>query len=242
MGKSAYRMGQGLWVKDYGSRIKCGKKIIFLGKKDDYFTQEAMNYCKMHFSNVHFFLSAWGDPFPQELYCNSCDYIINFLSRWIIPQNVLELAKKAAINFHPASPDYPGIGCNNFALYNNATSYGVTCHYMLASVDAGQIIATKSFPLYPTDNVESLLQRTYDALLFLFYEIIDFIIQDRPLPVSQEKWRRKPFTRKDFNTLTTISPDISPEELELKIRATSYKNWGPVLKLHNYTFRLINNE
>lgn len=201
-----------------------------------------MKYCQMHFNNIYFSLSAWVDPFPQELYRTSCDYIVNFLSRWIIPQEVLNLAKKAAINFHPASPEYPGIGCNNFALYECTPSYGVTCHHTLASVDAGQIIATKKFPLYPTDNVESLLQRTYNALLFLFYEIIDLIIQDKPLPVSSEKWRKKPFSRKDFNKLTTIPHDISQEELERRIRATVYKNWGPFFKLHNRTFKLMNDE
>ena len=78
-----------------------------------------------------------------------------------------------------------------------------------------------------------------NALLFLFYEIIDFIIQNKPLPVKTEKWGRKPFSRKDFNELTTIPANISPEELEQRIRATVYKNWGPSLKLHNHTFKLI---
>lgn len=196
----------------------------------------------MHFSNTYIFSKRLGGFFPTRINRTSCDYIVNFLSRWIIPQKVLNLAKKAAINFHPASPEYPGIGCNNFALYECAPSYGVTCHHMLASVDTGQIIATKKFPLYPTDNVESLLQRTYNALLFLFYEIIDLIIQDKPLPVSSEKWRRKPFSRKDFNKLTTIPHDVSQEELERRVWATVYKSWGPSLRLHNRTFKLTNNE
>ena len=40
-----------------------------------------------------------------------------------LSQNLLKKAKKSAVNFHPASPDYPGIGCNNFALYDNAYLY-----------------------------------------------------------------------------------------------------------------------
>ncbi len=201
-----------------------------------------MNYCKMHFANIEFFLSAWGDPFPEDLNTKSCDYLINFLSRWIFPEKVLKLANKAAINFHPASPDYPGIGCNNFALYENATSYGATCHHMLASVDAGQIIATKKFPLYPTDNVESLLQRTYNALLFLFYEIMDFILLGKELPISNEKWSRKAFTRKDFDKLMTIDANSSQEDLEQKIRATIYKNYGPQIILHGHKFKFLANE
>ena len=38
---------------------------------------------------------------------------------------------------------------------------------------------------------------------------------------------------------STISANISQEELEQRIRATVYKNWGPSLKLHNHTFKLV---
>ena len=88
MGKSARRMDQELWIKSYGSRTKCIEKIIFCGKKDDYFTQGAMNYCKMHFANIEFFLSVWGGLFPEDFNTKSYDYLINFLSRWIFSENV----------------------------------------------------------------------------------------------------------------------------------------------------------
>ncbi len=75
------------------------------------------------------------------------DYIISYLSRWVVPAELLERARRAAVNFHPASPDYPGIGCNNFALYENAAEYGVTCHHMAPRVDSGEIIAVRRFPV-----------------------------------------------------------------------------------------------
>lgn len=216
---------------------KSNKKIIFCGKKDDVFSEQAIHFCKMNFYDVKVFVSAWKDPFPEKIYEDSCDYLINFLSRWIIPEAVLKKVKIAAINFHPGSPNYPGIGCNNFALYENASSYGVTCHHMLPAVDTGGIIATKTFPVYPTDNVDSLLERTYPALLMLFYEIMDGIRNEKPLPVSEEKWMRKAFTRKEFNELMTIREGISEDELKRKIRATSYKQWNPSIDLHGYKFQ-----
>ena len=62
-------------------------------------------------------------------------------------------SKTAAINFHPASPEYPGTGCNNFALYENAGEYGVTCHYMAPKADTGKIIKVKRFPVFANDDV-----------------------------------------------------------------------------------------
>lgn len=219
------------------SQPKNTKKIIFCGKKNDAFSMQAMRFCTMHFQDVKVFVSEWKDPFPQEMYEDSCDYLINFLSRWIIPEAVLKKVKIAAINFHPGSPNYPGIGCNNFALYENASSYGVTCHHMLPIVDTGGIIATKTFPVYQNDDVASLLERTYPALLALFYEIMDGILQGKPLPVSEEKWTRKPFTRKQFNELMTIREGITSEELKRRIRATSYKQWNPSIDLYGYQFQ-----
>ena len=51
------------------------------------------------------------------------------------------------INFHPGSPEYPGTGCTNFAIYNKEKEYGVTCHYMKTSVDSEILSQVKRFPI-----------------------------------------------------------------------------------------------
>ncbi len=61
----------------------------------------------------------------DELYWCQPEYIISFLSTWIIHQSILNCAQKVAKNFHLGSPDYPGIGCYNFALYEICMRYGV---------------------------------------------------------------------------------------------------------------------
>ena len=45
------------------------------------------------------------------------DYILSYRSLFILPKELIENAKYAAINFHPAPPEYTGSGCINFALY-----------------------------------------------------------------------------------------------------------------------------
>ena len=210
--------------------------ILFLGKEGDPNCLAALKFCQQNASQVTYSLGKWGDPLPDEAKSWEGDYVISYLSRWVVPAYLLERAKKAAINFHPASPDYPGIGCNNFALYENSPDYGVTCHHMAAKVDTGGIIKVLRFPVFPTDTVESLLERTYAYQLTLFYEILGIIFEGKPLPVSDETWSRPPFTRKEFNALMTITPDMDEEEIARRVRATSYGIYQPHVTLGSYTF------
>src|SRR5512141_50074 len=145
--------------------------LLLLGKADDPDCIRALEYCQQAFAPVTHCLGRWGDPLPPAVQAWEGDYIISYLSRWVVPEALLQRAHKAAINFHPASPEYPGIGCNNFALYEGAAQYGVTCHHMAAKVDTGSIIAVKRFPVLPEDDVESLLKRTYEHQIVLFFEI-----------------------------------------------------------------------
>jgi methionyl-tRNA formyltransferase len=155
-----------------------------------------------------------------------------------VPETVLAAAAKAAINFHPASPDYPGIGCNNFALYENAAEYGVTCHHMATKVDVGKIIRVLRFPVFAADDVASLIARTYDYQLVLFYEIAALMIQDKGLPTSEERWTRKPFTRKEFDALGKLSADMSAEEIARRVRAIRFGSWRPTIELQGFVFQL----
>ena len=138
---------------------KSTSSVLFLGKKNDKYCDRAFQFVAANFENVTSYFSAWGEPMPEQIRDWSGDYIFSYLCRWVVPLAVIQSAT-TAINFHPASPDYPGIGCNNYALYENASEYGATCHYMLSRVDTGKIIAVKRFPVFPTDDVDSLLTRT----------------------------------------------------------------------------------
>jgi methionyl-tRNA formyltransferase len=211
--------------------------ILFLGKYDDEYGTAALEFCRRNFNEVTAKIGRWGDPIPEELKSWDGDYIISYLSRWVVPEWLLKKARIAAFNFHPASPEYPGIGCNNFALYENAKEYGATCHHMLARVDTGPIIAVKRFPLYPADDVASVLSRTYAFQLVLFYEVMGFILAGKDLPASEERWTRRPFTRKEFEELRRITPDMSKEEIARRVRATAYGIWNPVVELEGFVFQ-----
>jgi len=214
------------------------KSVLFVGKEKDEHCKKALEFIQRNFCDVIYYLGKWGDPLPEDIGWWDGDYIISYLSRWIIPESLIKRAKIAAINFHPASPSYPGIGCNNFALYENASEYGVTCHYMATKVDTGEIIAVKLFPIFDTDNVSTLLIRTYDYQLTLFYEIIEKIIRGEGFPISNIKWKRKPYTRQEFNALCKITPEMDSNEINKRIRATDFLNFRPIVTIGGHIFEL----
>jgi len=213
-------------------------KILFLGKKDDNHTLRALEFLRLYFLDVTSCLGRWGNPLPDEAKDWKGDIIISYLSRWVVPEFVIANAGIAAINFHPGPPEYPGIGCNNFALYNSEKEYGVTCHHMSKDVDTGKIIAVKRFAVMPKDNVESLLSRTYDYQLCLFYEEIFKFITSGHFSMSEETWGRLPYTRKEFNELFEIAVDMNEEEIARRVRAVSFKQFQPYLAIQGYRFIL----
>jgi methionyl-tRNA formyltransferase len=212
--------------------------ILFLGKAEDQHSQKAIEYIKSNFTNYTICLGDWGDPLPQEARMWEGDYIISYLSRWIVSEKLLKKAKHAAINFHPAPPEYPGVGCINFALYEGVSYYGATCHHMNKLVDTGKIIAVKRFPVFSSDTVATLLERTYDYQLTLFYDIVNLILSYQVLPTVADQWTRKPFTRTEFNDLFRISADMTKAEIDKRVRATCFKRWAPFMELNGHVFRL----
>lgn len=199
--------------------------VLFLGKASDELCGRAASYLTLHGVRTTVCLGARGEPFPTLPADEGYDVMISYLSPWIIPSAVLQRAQRAAVNFHPGPPEYPGIGCTNFAIYEGATTYGVTCHHMHPKVDTGPIIRVVRFPLYPTDTVLSLTQRCYAAIANVFYEIADLLLAGQPLPASPERWCRRPFRRSELDGLCRLTPDMSEEEIQRRVRATVFPGY-----------------
>jgi len=207
---------------DPGSR-----SVLFLGKADDRHVARAVAFCRLNFAVLDTYLGRWDDPLPDGAAAWSGDVIVSYLSRWIVPDGLLERAA-LAINFHPGPPDYPGYGCNNFAIYEGATQYGVTCHHMARRVDTGAVIEVLRFPVLPADNGGTLLARAYDFQIVLFYRVMGRIIRGDALPVSGETWTRKPFTRKQLSELGHLTPDMTEQETAKRQRALDLGALKPV--------------
>jgi|GEM_PF-472583 len=188
-------------------------------------------------ADIHVFQGRVGEQLP-ELPPGESVTILSFLSPWILSQAVLNRAS-LALNFHPGSCDYPGIGCYNFALYDNAKNYGAVCHHMKAKVDTGAIVQEALFKVAVDESVYSLKERTMAVMLEMFKDILDCLTQDAPLPVSERQWQRRPFRRTELNALGQITSDMSDEEIHRRVRAMSFPGFpGAFIDLGGYRFHV----
>lgn len=211
--------------------------VLFLAKANDSRSIVAAEYLRAMGCNLQCHFGSWGDPFPSLAQSWRGDIIVSYLSRWVVPQKLLDNAK-TAINFHPAPPEYPGVGGVNWALYEQAKSFGVTCHHMAARVDTGPVIAVRRFSTFPLDTVSSLSERAWTHQLVLFYEIMPTVIVGAPLPKSSEQWNGRVRSRKEFNALCVVDLASDPADALRRIRATTYDPYFPVLSIGDRRFTI----
>jgi methionyl-tRNA formyltransferase len=213
-------------------------RILFLRKNDNEYAQRAENFVRNNFQNLLIFSGGRKDKLPEEVLNWKGDLMISFISSWIYPEQLLANASVAAINFHPGSPEYPGTGCTNFAVYDRAKEYGITCHHMNGAVDSGGIIQVKRFDIKENDTVYGITQHCYELIEKSFYEIIQLILNGQSLPLTNETWKRKPYTRKQLDELCHIRPEMSKEEIERRIKATTYKTPWAFTQIGDHVFKL----
>lgn len=213
-------------------------RVLFLRKKDNEYAQRAEDFIRSRFPNALIFSGSRHDKLPADVLNWSGELMISFISSWIYPARLLENASVAAINFHPGSPEYPGTGCTNFAIYNDEKEYGITCHHMKAAVDSGNIIQVKRFPIRPEDTVYSVTQHCYHLIEESFYEMMELVLKEAPFPVTNDTWKRKPYTRKQLDDLCHIRPDMAEDEINRRIKATTYKTPWAFTKIGDHIFKL----
>ena len=169
------------------------ERVIFFGRMNDSYSEK----CLHHLRTIGFDVKpVWskerGEKLPNEVMSYSCEYIICFRSYFIVPESILNSAKKACINFHPGPPEYPGSGGINFSLYNGDSKFGVTAHLMDEKVDNGSILdihyfffaSSKSMDHYGSNCIQrctytfcsKFVFATQNVLLQLRHKIFYFVL------------------------------------------------------------------
>lgn len=230
-------------IKNFASS---GKRVLFFGRAKCSATNELLNKFICHEFDTTFVSSRQrGEKLPEDINLWEGEYIICFRSLFVLPKQLIGRASIAAINFHPAPPEYPGSGCINFALYDEVSEYGVTAHFMNEFVDNGKILEVRRFPITTFDNLPTVLSRTHSELLNLCSDFISGLHSDsesflkKKLAASEaEAWRGEARRLKELDALQKIDIHVSAKELKRVIRATNIDGYPPEIELHGYTFRL----
>lgn len=200
------------------------KKNVIVFAKEKYGLNEVLGYLRNNFSRVNLFKGNVGDVFPEAVYADKYDICVSYMSPWVIPRKLLSGVAEFSINFHPGPPEYRGIGCTNFAIYNNASEYGITAHLMIPEIDAGKIISVKYFPVSKNDSLVDLTNKCYQNIPEQFYEVFDHYLKYGKLPEADKKWSARIYTRKELNELCRITNDMPEAEIKKRVKATNFPN------------------
>lgn len=231
-------------VHPKGAKAAC----VLLLNTNEYLGRAAEKFCRAYF-DIRFIARSDRavSKLPQELLTmvtnEKVDYLFNFLSPVKVPKDILDAIQIASINFHPAPPEYPGVGCASYALFDALSGgrweYGVSAHIMEERYDSGAILKVVRFPIAEGDYCDTLFDRSLDYTLLLFYEVLgEIAVKGMPKP-SKEQWARKAGTRKEFEAWMTLRPTDADDIARRKIRATRHSRFpGPYVEIFGERFIL----
>lgn len=179
----------------------------------------------------------------NKLSRSKCDYIISYRSKNILKTNFLKKSRIAAINFHPGPPEFRGIGCANYAIFNKSKYYGFTVHIMDHKIDHGRILFCKKFKINYKINLNLLLNQTYNIMGSFFVKFIKDIISNKfeKLYLNNKKtykWSKKIYKKNDLEKLYKINLPVTKEKLDRILRSTIYKNYKPYIQIKNLKYYL----
>lgn len=168
--------------------------------------------------------------------------LIGFTTPVVVPPRILNTLGFGAYNFHPGPPHYPGWVPAQFAIYEQAATFGATVHRMVEKVDAGPIVAVELFAIPPDIGVRRLQELAFLQLARLFWRLAPALAMQRePLAELPVQWSGTKSTSRMHKAMCELTLDISREELERRIEAFGAGDLGVDLTvtLHGHKFRYV---
>jgi len=153
------------------------------------------------------------------------DFVISYMFRFRVKAETLQLARRAALNFHAGPlPEFGGWAFYNLAILENSPEYGCTCHYMDQGFDTGPLFKVRRFPIAAAqETAYSLERKAQEEMVRLFQEFCDLAESDAELPrAEQDRNRMRYLTREEFEALKEIPIGADEETIQRHARAFWY--------------------
>lgn len=223
-----------------------GQTAAFFGLENDPYSERALAHLEQLFDVVQSFMGTNHVP-PRDVPPGvlDVDWLFCFKSKTILRADTLSSVRKGSINFHTASPHYPGSGGVNWALYNGDMEAAITVHHITTEVDAGPIIAVMPFPCVDATTVEALLELTYRQHLQAFFDVTAQIaekglgwVTETQKRFCDHNWGQHTYRIRDLEALKEIRLDMNADEVERRIRATKFRQYGPFVHVGGHKFSL----
>ena len=112
-----------------------------------------------------------------ELAALAPDFIFSFYYRRLLPQALLALARRGALNMHGSLlPKYRGRAPVNWAVLMGEHETGASLHYMVAKPDAGALVDQQPVPIGPDDTALIVANRVADAAVVVLTRALPRLI------------------------------------------------------------------
>ena len=216
--------------------IQCAKVLLENKSKIDAIVSPVASIQQWASDNDIFSVSSvsslFGDK-PREF-----DYIFSIVNSQILPDNILQSARKFVINYHDSKlPQYAGLNATNWAIINGEKEHGISWHVACDRIDAGDIVKQKVFSVKPDDTAFSLNLRCYENAVEAFKEMIASI-QDNSLSCTPQNLDKrsyyaatKPIPNNGFIDWCTFSAELIDRMHRALVVEHSNNNLGS-LKLY----------
>jgi methionyl-tRNA formyltransferase len=166
------------------------------------------------------------------------DLVVSFLFWKQIREPLLSLGRVGCLNFHPAPlPDVRGVGGYNVAVLEGMGEWGVSCHFMDAGLDTGDLVEVERFPIdADTETAFSLDMQSQERLYELFKRVMRRALAGEELPREPQGAGRY-VTREEFESLRRVRPG---DDLGRKLRAFWYPPYpGAVMEVDGRELTLV---
>ena len=106
------------------------------------------------------------------------DYLFSFYYRHMIPAELLECAKIAALNMHGSLlPKYRGRAPVNWAILHGETETGATLHIMEVKPDAGDIVGQAVVSIGPNETATEVFGKVSQAAVTVMNQVLPELVQ-----------------------------------------------------------------
>ncbi len=158
------------------------------------------------------------------------DWILSIANLKVIPDSVLALAGKGAVNFHDGPlPRYAGLNTPVWALMAGEERYGVSWHVIEGGIDEGDILAQSMFDIAADDTAFSLNSKCYAAAMDSFPSVVtqlDQGLQRQPQDLSQRSYFGRDHRPAAFGVLDLHQ---AADALTRQVRALDFGGyWNPL--------------
>ena len=126
------------------------------------------------------------------------DWLFSIANLVVIPDAVLGLARKGAVNFHDGPlPRYAGLNAPVWAILNGETQHGITWHLITSGIDEGDILEQRLFDISATDTALTLNTKCFEAAIESFPALLSGIESGAPNRHAQDFTQRTLYARAD---------------------------------------------